>query len=459
MANLRRVRDNSEAAGLRSVLSGWCPPSHTRIPRAFRRMAKTKQTAQRSTGGKAPRKQLANAAARKTASDAARECFVRSIGSCWVVDTAQGQQHYYKAGGSLRTATPTEFGTLFGLRIRRWCELRPNKKMTYQLALRWGLLGYEEETADVPVEEDEPWQIKQIAYFDGSVDHKNGYYAIEQEGSMAWVKIDFHTLDLGGSTTSHSRPHKSMVKRPSGTRTVVCESGIRYGTEPVHLRWDRLDEYCMKHPNRPYTLDQAGARSDSDIPVGMYDLSVVPWKSAPDGSNCVLLSLLNAFWVLPRFDVRVDHQETARDIHQKHESVTFRSVHRAADFVRRKYSRYRLEKAKKGEGGGRPVYDLGFVVGLSQGVFLVKLIGTSNVVHCITVDSNAGLIYDSNESYALHLSAEAVQYCLGQGVSLVDIEEIYELKQMPVGKRYKRKRSGAVQRNAQKRVDKMQKYR
>ena len=75
---------------------------------------------------------------------------------------------------------------------------------------------------------------------------------------------------------------------------------------------------------------------------------------------------------------------------------------------------------------------------------MVKLIGTKNVIHCITVDSNTGLIYDASETHALRLSAEAIQCCLGQGVSLVDIEEIYELKQMPMGKRRKRKRSNAI---------------
>jgi histone H3 len=38
-------------------------------------MARTKQTARKSTGGKAPRKQLATKAARKSAPSVSRTCF------------------------------------------------------------------------------------------------------------------------------------------------------------------------------------------------------------------------------------------------------------------------------------------------------------------------------------------------------------------------------------------------
>ena len=88
-----------------------------------------------------------------------------------------------------------------------------------------------------------------------------------------------------------------------------------------------------------------------------------------------------------------------------------------------------------------PVYGLGFVASLRQGVFLVKLSGTDNVIHCITVDASAKLIYDGNERNALHLSIEGLKLCLGAGSYLIDIEEVYELKQMPVGKSRKRKRN------------------
>ena len=49
------------------LLQTRSPPSPVTTPRAPLKMARTKQTARKSTGGKAPRKQLATKAARKSA--------------------------------------------------------------------------------------------------------------------------------------------------------------------------------------------------------------------------------------------------------------------------------------------------------------------------------------------------------------------------------------------------------
>ena len=131
-------------------------------------------------------------------------------------------------------------------------------------------------------------------------------------------------------------------------------------------------------------------------------------------------------------------------MYHPHGLQTFRLLHRAADFLNRYYSRFRLEKAIRARKNDYPAYDLNIVANLRQGFFLVKLNGTNNVNHCVMVDANAGFIYDGTEAHALHLSTEALKNCLGASSSLIDIEEIYELKQMPIGRGRKRKRSKAM---------------
>ena len=419
-------------------------------------MAKTHQTAKKSTGGKAPREQLAIRAARRTNIDSAAERFVRSIRSCWVSETSDGLRYYCKAGNKVLPVDAADFEANFGALIKRWCELRPSRKMTLGIATLWGLLADDSDSPHVTPggpsrspnaehEDESAWAIKQIIYFDGSLENRRGYYAAAEEGSADWCKIDFHTIELGDITINSTKVQMLLVKRAANSETIVTKRGIKFGGEPAHLRRDRLDDYCIRHPNRPFLLDQTGARSDADVPHDLYNLSVaVRWQDTSGGSKCVVLSLLNALWVLPATDDRINHRDTAENIYNRHGLQTFRSLHRAADFLNRNYSQYRLEKAIKVKKNDRPVYDLDFVANLRQGVFLVKLNGTDNVNHCVTVDANAGLIYDGNESNTLHLSAKALKLCLGTDSHLVDIEEVYELKQMPIGRRRKRKRSNAI---------------
>ena len=186
------------------------------------------------------------------------------------------------------------------------------------------------------------------------------------------------------------------MKKASEGNTVVSDKGTAFDTEAPHLRRDHLDNYCVSHPNKPFVLNAAGGRSKANIPDEVYSRSVpIRWQNRLEGSHCIMLSILNALWVLPVTDARVDHQDAANELYRRRGLQPIRSLHRAADFLNRNNSRYRLENAMKAKGNDRTAYDLDFVASLRQGVFLVKLTGTGNVNHCITVDGNTGLIHDA----------------------------------------------------------------
>ena len=103
------------------------------------------------------------------------------------------------------------------------------------------------------------WAMKKILYFNGSLDNRQGYYAAAEEGCEDWRKIDFHTIELGEITLDSTKAHERLAKRAPKLKTVVTKRGTTLGTEAAHLRQDRLDDYCTKHPNKAYTLDEAGA--------------------------------------------------------------------------------------------------------------------------------------------------------------------------------------------------------
>ena len=246
----------------------------------------------------------------------------------------------------------------FGPHIKRWCEQRAgSRKLTTQMAIRWGLTTSEPEpdvslrsgTSSVPnaiVENQSvaPWAIREIVYFDGKEDCPLGYHGRE-ENSSQWHRIDFYTLNWGENIPGPSSPSTSSVNR-SDTRTVVAAHGTRFGTEVAHLRLDRLDTYMIRNQNKPYVLNTAGERSSSSIPDAMYKRSLpVQWQHSPGKFDCVILSLLNDLWILLKTDSRLNHQETARKMHRLYGKWKFANLWRAASSVNGKYSQYRLQAA------------------------------------------------------------------------------------------------------------------
>ena len=101
----------------------------------------------------------------------------------------------------------------------------------------------------------------------------------------------------------------------------------------------------------------------------------------------------------------------------------YRSVASFSPDIHRFCSRYDLRRVSRASLAGFKKDKLDWVAKLDHGVWIIRLLRTDKVDHCVVVDGARKLIYDGAEEYAIDLSLDALIHCGGGAADKLVIAE------------------------------------
>lgn len=413
-------------------------------------MAKTRQTAQKSTGGKAPKNKLATKAARFSAErfwelqgDNYKSMTACADGRAFILVDWAGKEHKVSVG---------EFKQLFPLQFFEFFRKRPGRVLTPDIACEWGL-SHEAVEGNGPVGVEMPVKRFAMAAGRGSDSdsddsrrdtHLQGgeegkFYAsskghggtldADDTSDLGWFQVYFYTLDV--RYVDSNRPVVYWINPDTDTIN-VCG-----GTPEQSL--DDAFVWCTDNPGCILNLDVPGARGESESAREHHDTSSGVQFQSREGL-CLQLSLLNAASVLQ--GSRVEGQrlldEASRDLRRA------QTMKHLATVVQRWMPTLQLERVRAPNGNARrgKWFDARSVCNLPPGVYLVRLLGRTfddgSVDHMVVVDTSSRdnkLIWDAFEPFPMRLSLTALDCCVGDGADLRDVKEVRRLAFVPGRKR------------------------
>ena len=352
-------------------------------------MAKTKQTAAKSTGGKPPRKALAAKAARKG------PLTVPRLIPASQVAFVDGLYQVRRPNGK-NEDIPMSSKDLIGEEVRYWCELHPGAILTPGKYHRWNLDEWE--SPDDINGTDSDSDTDSYVFNPTPSDHITPYSV-----KLVGEKLDSYqadTLDLKGKYVP----------------VVFCSLFSKEGRKEQARMLDEVDAWCVGHPGQPYILSTIGARSPVNEPLPDALRTEVPVVYRSARSGCGPCSVANL--------IRSRDAGQARLIGLAADQLRIRSLRKLSDWIS-KNSAWKLQrKCEIGTLSSRK----DFLLGQHRGLFVVVSVDQDGgEFHVVGVDARAGLIYDSMERYAMLLCSEGLDRCLGAGHTCVGIREIREL--------------------------------
>lgn len=412
-------------------------------------MPKTKQTAGKSTGGLAPKKQLATKGARLSAerlhelqSDAYKSISAHVTRNEYILLDGSNKEH---------TVSGAELRALFPVQIYEHMRARKGGVLTKNDAFLWGLTHGEVKDGkpvgvQVPVERvalatSECTLLsggRREARIEGGVPGRfyassagyGGTTDVGDTSALGWFEIYFYTLDVENMDTGKAVVYE--VNEDTDTLSVAQE-----GTPADSL--DAAFRWCCDYPGLILNLDIAGARGESGQAHEHHDTTRHVQFQSRHGL-CLQLSLLNAVSLMQ--GSRVEGQSVLdRAFAHLRKAQTMGQL---ASFVQRFLPSLQLEHLRAPDGTARRghTFDPKSVANLPSGVYLVRLLGVTRegkrVDHMVVVDTRRRedqLIWDSFESFPMTLSLAALDCCVGDGAALRDVKEVRCLAKVPGRKR------------------------
>lgn len=347
-------------------------------------MAKTKQTAAKSTGGKAPLATIAYRAARNPRGpppDEEPATSVLLIGSNYEVRRATGEM----------TRIPVaQAGTRLGPEIIDWCAARPGRLLTTEIYARWRLnewLPAADRSNSTGDDTDSSIDESEFCPMEVYLDVRGRYHANTTTNQKKFFPLVFCSL---------------FAKEPATDR-------VRF--------LDQLDSWCMEHPTRKYMLAGLGAREQdvSELPVCLRTDHAIIYRS--DATGCAPCAVAN---LIHRADAAqaVLMEKVQRQLH-------CRSLRWFAAWMSENTS-WTLQRVV--EDPVDPAQRIGFLLQLHRGLFLIVPVDQEKANgHVVGVDMFRRLVFDSLERCAMPLSPDSLQRALGPGRRLYGISELRQL--------------------------------
>ena len=389
-------------------------------------MAKTKQTAQKSTGGRIPRKQVATKAARLSREERdAREAIMCKLSERTDVKklsktTGDREPYPYHVWVGMRLTrydlNRSEMVRLFGRQIPIYLAARGDRGVLVDELSRLGLTESLDDGRPYDRIDDEAWDIESISFEDGK------YVAVDHRDKSKHT-ILLYTLQVCGGT-------------PLSGHQITNDKFYVNGPDRVSA-YLIIDAWCQKHPGRWLSMSISGARSKSSS-ASLYYLRSLGRTPYQDKTNlCISAAICNSTHLLGAPQIASQYWRHFNDnakLFVRHDKLPrrIRDLRDASKHLKQD------EVVLKHLYGSIPTLD--GLLHIHPGVFVVTLEGSSNKLHTVCISSSKRIILDCMEPYPLSFSLEALQLCLGGGVRLVEVREIREICLVQASTNNRRKR-------------------
>jgi hypothetical protein len=365
-------------------------------------MAKSKQTAAKSTGGKAPRQELASKAARKPRAGS----FCASDGLTPAVQVARVGDRYevHRVGGIVDRICLQDADIFIGEEIRHWLRHHPGRALTKEIYARWDL-GEWTAPPEQPADEEDcsPVVLPADTWEPHSVKLKMGssfeYWCSSADSNLIFHRVVFCTM--------------------------LPEMGVRKQAESL----DRVDRWCMENVGKEFLLTSLGSRGkvSGEMPEEIQSRKIIAYKTSTDGCAVAALANLTA----------------SRDAGQaalfgaSASQINFRNLRALAQWTERS-SKFTLRRVD--ENLFSPVDRLEYILRERTGQYLVVLQdGEGSRSHVVGIDCRAQLVFDSMEEFATKLCQVSLDRSVGSGGACVGVDDLRRVARKDVSQR-KRKR-------------------
>jgi hypothetical protein len=413
-------------------------------------MAITKQTAKRSTGGKAPRAEIARKAARvpRTARSASR---ARAEAHQWIMYTG-GAATQWMVQPENERLPPFPFANAdrdIPSQVEAWCRANPGVALDTARCERWGLLfeGADDAARSSKHDDDDDDEEKDDDEEDDKEDDDEDDDDADDDADTD--DDDENPVDKGGSNGASSED-KSMEDRKSrsGKGAALRVKRIKYESAGTCYkgcgddgRWfplvfwmlrvqdedaenmkqlRKFDEWCTENPDMAMQLPvgwRPGAAG------GGAEFTEVPILYRSNTMNCVLMAAANA---VGRCDSRTAELLSRCD-------TVFNSLRKFAVWFN-KHTSWRtvdvfraLESTSSCRPSPRSVME--HILLCDRGVYIVQPIDEDgNSPHAIAINCFNRTIHDCAEEFAMVLSIDSLSQCCGAGNKCIGFLAAYRLE-------------------------------
>lgn len=402
-------------------------------------MARTKQIASKSTGGRAPRKQLASKCARMSPERLMRlrPVLVNDIAQVWRegVSKRGDESGRYRVelvsevdGRKVCNLTLDDFLYVFGKQITTVVDSGEWERLTLARAMRLGLTESEDDRRDYGGATEFAWSIGKIWLskgLDGEI--KGRYYATAVEEPGKWA-VDLYTLEIRLINQEEGDDVPMFHEAKDGVYT--------HGSESRIAALGEIDEWCSENPGRRLEMTSAKSREPS-VNAGMHQDTrhSLGFRDASD--RCVLAATLHGLML----------------VRSKEEAIAFCDLQEARIALLKAKNGFRprirgfrdMQKVCNGEKAGIGLFHVRngdgdliepscrfFMRSSRRGVFVLTVRANDDFRHAICIDTRGdpGTIYDSAEKFPLLLSVEAIKLCVGDNREFTMIEDCREVKKV-----------------------------
>ncbi|CDF41245.1 unnamed protein product [Chondrus crispus] len=383
-------------------------------------MARTKQTAAKSTGGKRPRKQLAL----KAACVASRSHLIFALSSrtgVTKVSKTGSIFHIWVASGHRRYAvTEQEFKILLGDHITALLYRKQDEEFSLEEIWRLGLTESLSDTNQYCIIGDGEWNIESIY-----LDVDNTYYGVDAATNLPH-RILLYTLAISG--TGNSTTHK------------IVDDLFQFGGRDRISGFLSIDRFCTDQKGR--SLKMIHGRSRAVNPrTPIYRVSTHGTVRFRDNSDmCISAAVCNGLQLLGSLNLAVKYWDLLVRNSLFFErtgspSRRIRDFHDAAKHLNQD------EVTLRGSGLRSP--SLGLLLRLDPGVYVATLEVLPYITHSICVSTIHSIVLDFMEWFPLRFCAGAVKACVGADGILVGVSELRQVLVVTPSKK-KRSRIGRV---------------
>ncbi|CDF35347.1 unnamed protein product [Chondrus crispus] len=349
-------------------------------------MARTKQTAAKSTGGKRPRKQLALKAARfasgghlmfelSSRTDVTKVSKTGSIFHVWV---ASRHRRY--------AVTEQEFKSLLGDHITALLHRKQDEEVSLEEIWRLGLTESLSDTNQYCIIGDGEWNIESIY-----LDVDNTYYGVDAATNLPH-RILLYTLAISG--TGNSTTHK------------IVDDLFQFGGRDRISGFLSIDRFCTDQKGRSLKMIHGRSRAVNPRTL-IYRVSTHGTVRFRDNSDmCISAAVCHGLQLLGSPNLAVKYWDLLVRNSLLFErtgspSLRIRDFHDAAKHLNQD------EVTLRGSGPRSP--SLGLLLRLDPGVYVATLEDLPHIMHRICVSTIHSIVLDCMEGFPLRFCAGEVK--------------------------------------------------
>jgi hypothetical protein len=349
-------------------------------------MARPKQTAKKSTGGKIPRTALSKMAARVPVGT-----FVPETASQIVF--IDGMYQVRRPGGGAEDISKADAELRLGPEVIHWLNFRQGRVLTQAIYHRWSLGEW------MPTSRDS---------------ESSSSTSSDQQLSALIDPYSVRLVALNQDIYEANTPRNKIAFYP----LIFCSLFSGAGDQAQAAKLDLVDNWCVKNPGKAYVVTKVGNRTGSkeEIPDSIRSTVIIKFQTTTEG--CGPASIANLI------DLRDGKQ--AQNIYKNAIHAEFRGLRTIARWMEAN-TMFQLRRVPVDTDSSKT--KLQYLLGQRTGHFVV-VISDKDVseMHAIGVDAHRRLVYDSVEESAMVLSHEAFDRSSGvRGIirSELDIRQVW----------------------------------